>query len=118
MNQGANVRSIEALGELRSALAIFEEEAAAALSMAEADIVRTIDRIRAHSIPHWKKEILRREELLCGIWRGRPTRADNHSSRRSIRSSVKILGTKSSPWCTKKSTCETENPLRPDGVPT
>ena len=64
MNQGANVRSIEALGELRSALAIFEEEAAAALSMAEADIVRTIDRIRAHSIPHWKKEITRREEML------------------------------------------------------
>ncbi|XOV75330.1 MAG: hypothetical protein ACFHWZ_18295 [Phycisphaerales bacterium] len=47
MNQGANVRSIEALGELRSALAVYEEEAAAALSMAEADIVRTIDRIRA-----------------------------------------------------------------------
>lgn len=64
MNQGANVRSIEALGELRSALAVYEEEAAAALSMAEADIVRTIDRIRAHNIPHWKKEITRREEML------------------------------------------------------
>ncbi len=64
MNQGANVRSIEALGELRSALAVYEEEAASALSMAEADIVRTIDRIRSHSIPHWKKEITRREEML------------------------------------------------------
>lgn len=64
MNQGAHVRSIAALGELRSAMAVFEEDAGAALSMAEADIVRTIDWIRADRIPHWKKEIMRREELL------------------------------------------------------
>lgn len=64
MNQGAHVRSIAALSELRSALAVFEEDAAAALSMAEADIVRTIDWIRADRLPYWKKEITRREEML------------------------------------------------------
>lgn len=64
MNQGAHVRSIAALGELRSALVVFEEDAAAALSMAEADIVRTIDWVRADRIPYWKKEITRREEML------------------------------------------------------
>lgn len=64
MNQGAHVRSIAALGDLRSAIAMYEQEAGAALSMAEADIVRTIDWIRADRIPYWKKEITRREEAL------------------------------------------------------
>ncbi len=64
MNQGAHVRSVEALGDLRTAIVSFEEEAGAALSMAEADIVRTIDWVRADRIPYWKREIMRREELL------------------------------------------------------
>lgn len=64
MNHGAHVRSVEALGELRTAIVTFEEEASAALSMAEADIARTIDWIRADRIPYWKREIMRREELL------------------------------------------------------
>lgn len=64
MNQGANVRSTEALRDLRSALASFEDEAGAALSMAEADIVRTIDWIRSSQLPYWKKEVIRRQELL------------------------------------------------------
>lgn len=64
MSQGAHVRSIEALRELRGALAMYQEEAGAALSMAEADIVRTIGWIRSSQIPHWKKEIIRRQELL------------------------------------------------------
>lgn len=64
MNQGAHVRSIAALSELRTAIAVFEEDAAAALSMAEADLVRTIDWIRSDRLPYWKKEITRREEML------------------------------------------------------
>ncbi|MFU8829259.1 MAG: hypothetical protein ACNA8P_07475 [Phycisphaerales bacterium] len=85
MNTGANVRSIDALRELRTSLVFFQDEASAALSMAEADIVRTIDWIRSSQIPFWKKEIIRRQELL--------TRAKSDLARAQLTSHS--MGTKS-----------------------
>ncbi|QEH32648.1 hypothetical protein OJF2_11270 [Aquisphaera giovannonii] len=65
MSPQAEVRSIDALKGLRSALAIYSEDTLAALGAVEAEVRRTV-RWLAEDRPHfWQEQIKRRRELVA-----------------------------------------------------
>jgi len=71
MSQSANVRSIQALEELKGALNRFGGEAQESLSAAEVEIRRTFDWLRErqnhwhNEVCHWREEVTRAEAALA-----------------------------------------------------
>jgi len=64
MSQSANVRSVQALGELKGALSCFQGEAQDALQAAEQEIRRTLDWLQER-LNHWRNEVSRRQEEVA-----------------------------------------------------
>lgn len=64
MGERARVTSVEALGAFRPALVKFTEEASAALMTAEAGAQRAVQWLRSDRVPHWTREVRRRQELV------------------------------------------------------
>lgn len=64
MSQSANVRSVQALGELKGALSCFQGEAQDALQAAEQEIQRTLDWLQER-LNHWRNEVSRRQEEVA-----------------------------------------------------
>jgi len=61
MSGSAHVTSIEALGELRSALCCFGDKAADAVCAADAEVNRTVDWL-GEQLAHWQHEVRRWED--------------------------------------------------------
>ena len=64
MGEQAAVQSIEALREFRIALAIFAEEAMAALGAVDMEVRRTIQWVQFDRRPYWQEQIKRRREQV------------------------------------------------------
>jgi hypothetical protein len=62
MSQGADVRSIDSLKEFRSALALFSEDAQAALGAVDAEVRRTLQWLQHDRREYWLQQIKRRRE--------------------------------------------------------
>ena len=63
MSESANVRAINSLDELRSALVTFRAEAQESLQAAAQEVARTLEWL-AERRQHWQNEVRRREESL------------------------------------------------------
>ena len=62
MSQTANVRSIDALKDLKIALITFTEDARNALSSTDMDVRRTRDWLQRDQLTHWQAQVKRREQ--------------------------------------------------------
>ncbi len=65
MSSQADVRSIDSLKELRVALALYEEDAAAALGTVESEVKRTARWLIEERPMYWQEQIKRRRELVA-----------------------------------------------------
>ncbi|MEM9082284.1 MAG: hypothetical protein AAGB34_01725 [Planctomycetota bacterium] len=64
MSDRADVRSLEVLGEMRGAVLRFREEAMQSLSIAAAEIQRTMQWISDDRLVHWRHEVRKREDAV------------------------------------------------------
>lgn len=64
MAEKADVRSLDVLGEMRTSVVMFREEATQAMSVAAAEVQRTLQWIEHDRLPYWKSEVNRRHEKL------------------------------------------------------
>jgi hypothetical protein len=65
MSSQAEVRSIEALKQFRSALALFAEDALAALGGVDMEVRRTVHWVQHDRLAYWQEQIKRRRELVA-----------------------------------------------------
>jgi hypothetical protein len=65
MSSQAEVRSIEALKQFRSALALFAEDALAALGGVDMELRRTVHWVQHDRLAYWQEQIKRRRELVA-----------------------------------------------------
>ena len=64
MSSQADVRSIEVLKEFRAALALYSEEAQAALGAVKMEARRTVQWLQHDRKTHWSEQIKRRREQV------------------------------------------------------
>ena len=81
MSHAANVRSLDALGEFRTALIKFIDMAKRAIATAESELQRTHTWLNSTQALHWTHEIRRAEELLnqakSELYRAKLSQPDN-----------------------------------------
>ena len=65
MQSGANVKNIESIEQFRASLCIFGDEVQGALAIVQAQIGRFLDWLEHDRLPHWQREVRRREEQLA-----------------------------------------------------
>ncbi|MEM1165423.1 MAG: hypothetical protein AAGI30_03940 [Planctomycetota bacterium] len=64
MPDKADVRSLDVLGDMRRSVILFQEEAKQSLSVASAEIQRTLQWVEHDRLPFWKSEVNRRHDAL------------------------------------------------------
>ena len=64
MNQAAEVKSLDALEQLRVALVLFRHEAEGALGTIRSELSRFVDWLEHDQLAHWQHEIRSREERV------------------------------------------------------
>jgi hypothetical protein len=65
MQAGANVKNIEAIEQLRASVCVFGDEVQGALAIVQAELGRFLDWLEHDRLPHWQREVRRREEQLA-----------------------------------------------------
>lgn len=87
MSQGANVRSVDALKDVRLALISFSEDARAALTTVDMEVRRMRDWLEREQLSYWRAQVKRREEEV------NMARSDLHRRRLSAGNSDAISDT-------------------------
>ncbi len=64
MSSQANVNSIQAIGDVKAALAVFIEQASGAMEEVDLEVHRVLDWVLNEQPPYWQRQIREREERV------------------------------------------------------